>query len=329
LDIDFFTSGFLTGLRQAIGPALAVSLILAYLAKTGNERHFDKIWISIGVATVLSTGAGVLLWISIGDFRLSGWSMGTDGGSAEDLFDAITMLVGATVLTWMLFWMRRTAADIASGQETRVDSVLVEGSIFGLAILAFSEIIRQGVETAWFLISQVTAAEQEVGASGVVSGAVIGISIAMLIGLGFYRAARLIDRRTFFVAAGVVLIVIAAGLLSHAVREFILAGWVTVGVATAFDISAVLPHQSTDANGLAGAIGSVLRALFGYSSRPEWITFGTWLAYIVVAMTSYLRPMRRAPSEARSAGTRSRVSSGPSSQDLASHVTFEPGRLYG
>jgi high-affinity iron transporter len=315
LDVESLTTGFLTGLRQAVGPALAVSLILAYLAQTGNRRHFDKIWISIGAALVLSTAAGALFWISIGDFEASGWSMSTDSGSAEDLFDAIMMLVAATVLTWMLFWMRRTAAGIRSGRESRGDSVLVEGSIFGLAILAFSEIMRQGVETAWFLIGRVPAAGHDAGAFSVLSGAVIGIIIALAIGLAFYRAARVIDRRTFFVMAGVAVIVIAAGLLSHAVREFILAGWITVGVATAFDISAVLPHQATDANGLAGAIGSVLRALFGYSSRPEWITFGTWLAYIVVAMASYLRPPRPVHSEA-GADTRATYPSGPSSQDL-------------
>jgi high-affinity iron transporter len=316
LDVDSFFNGALIGLRQAVGPVLAVTLILAYLAKTGNSRHFDKIWIGAGVALVLSAGAGALLWISIGNFEVSGWSMSTDGGSAEDLFDAITMLAVATVLTWMLFWMRRTAADIESGRESRVDSVLVEGSIFGLAVLAFTEIIRQGVETAFFLIGQATAAGHDEGAFSVLTGAALGISIAMVIGVGLYRVARVIDRRTFFAWAGIVLIFVAAGLLSHSVREFILAGWITVGLETAFDIGALLPHQATEATGIAGVIGSILRATFGYTSRPEWITFLTWLAYLLTVLPLYLRPLRPAPSESPPPKTPARYGPTTSSQDL-------------
>ena len=39
----------------------------------------------------------------------------------------------------------------------------------------------------------------------------------------------------------------------------------------------------------------MLRALFGYTSSPEVITFVVWLTYIVVVLTLFLRPVKSVP----------------------------------
>ncbi len=286
LDLGFLATGLLTGLREGVEAALIVSIILAYLAKTGNQRHFGKIWLGAGVAVALSTAIGVLLFVTIGGFE----------EPAEQIFEGFAMIVAATVVTWMLFWMRRTSANIKGTLHAGVDRALVEGSVFGLAILAFTAVIREGIETALFLMGQATAAGTE--ATSTLVGAIIGLALAVAIGYGLYRGARIVNLRTFFAWTGIALIFIAAGLLSHAVHEFIEAGWITYGTATAFDISSVLPHDPEA--GPMGVVGSILRALVGYSSTPEWITLAAWLAYVVVVLYFYTRPVR--PSEARSAG---------------------------
>ena len=99
----------------------------------------------------------------------------------------------------------------------------------------------------------------------------------------------MINLRTFFSWTGVALIFIAAGLLSHAVHEFVEAGVITFGTSQAFDISGLLPHEP-DAGAL-GVIGSILRAIFGYSSTPEWITLIAWGAYVAIVLPLYLRPV--------------------------------------
>jgi len=285
LDFGFLTTGLLTGLREGVEAALIVSIILAYLAKTGNQRHFGKIWLGAGLAVALSIVVGVVLFVTIGGFE----------EQAELIFEGFAMLTAAAVVTWMLFWMRRTSANIKGTLQAGVDRALVEGGIFGLAILAFTAVIREGIETALFLMGQATAAGTQ--ASSTLIGAIIGLAIAVAIGYGLYRGARVINLRTFFQWTGVALIFIAAGLLSHGIHEFIEAGWITVGTSTAFDISGILPHDPEA--GALGVIGSILRALVGYTSTPEWITFLSWLGYIVVVLAFYLRPMR--PSPARSA----------------------------
>ncbi len=293
MDVGFLTTGLLTGLREGVEAALIVSIILAYLARTGNQRHFGKIWLGTGLAVALSVGIGLVLFLTIGGFE----------EPAEQIFEGFAMLIAAGVVTWMLFWMRRTAANIKGELEAGVDRALVDGGIFGLALLAFTAVIREGIETALFLMGQATAAGTQ--ASSTLVGAIIGLIIAIAIGYGFYRGARVINLRTFFQWTGVALIFIAAGLLSHGIHEFVEAGWITVGTGTAFDISGILPHDADPENGVLGVIGSILRALVGYTSRPEWITFLSWLGYVVIVLALYLRPVR--PAEAGRPSARERA----------------------
>ncbi len=281
MDVGSLTSGLLTGLREGVEAALIVSIILAYLARTGNRRHFGRILAGTAAAVVVSLAAGVTLFLTIGEF----------GSPYEQLFEAGTMLVAAAVVTWMLFWMRRQSASVRSDLHAAVDKVLTEGGAMGLALLAFTAVIREGLETALFLVGQ--AASADTGAGAVLLGAFLGLAIAVVLGVGFYRGARVINLRTFFRWTGIALIFLAAGLLSRAMHELIEIGWIGVGTQTAFDISAILPHEAID-GAPAGAIlvvGEFLRALLGYTSQPEITTFLAWSGYVVLVLALFLRPI--------------------------------------
>ena len=283
MEVGALTSGLLTGLREGVEAALIVAIILAYLDRTGNRRHFGRVWLGVGAAIALSAAVGVVLWVTIGGLP----------EPSEQIFEAAAMILAAGVVTWMLFWMRRTAANIRGELETAIDRSLTGASAWGLAFLAFTAVVREGVETSLFLLGQAAAASSAAaGAVAVLAGAVIGLGLAVGIGYGFYRGARVINLRTFFRWTGVALIFIAAGLLSHAVHELVEVGVITIGTDVVFDLSGILPHSG---EGLAALIGSLLRALFGYTSQPELVTFLTWLAYIVIVLPLYLRPIRPAP----------------------------------
>ena len=290
MDFGFLTTGLLTGLREGVEAALIVSIILAYLAKTGNARHFGKIWLGAGAAIVLSIVVGAILWVTLEGLE----------GTAAQIFEGVATLTAAAVVTWMLFWMRRTAANVKGELQAGVDRALVQGGIFGLAVLAFTAVIREGLETALFLLGQTRAAGTE--ASSTLIGAFIGLAIAVAIGYGFYVGARVINLQTFFRWTGIALIFIAAGLLGYAVHEFVEAGVIPFGAETAFDISAILPHSGDIAEtGPILIVGQLLRALFGYSSTPEWATLIAWAAYLAVVLPLYLRPVK--PSAPRQVST--------------------------
>ncbi len=294
MDYGSFTSGLLTGLREGVEAALVVSIILSYLARTGNRRQFPMIWLGTLAAVLLSLVAGMVLFATVGELETP----------YEQIFEGLTMLVAAAVVTWMLFWMRRQAASMKGELQAALDRALTEGTVLGLAILAFTSVIREGLETSLFLVGQATSDQS--GAASVLVGAVAGLGIAALLGVGFYRGAHLINLQSFFRWTGIALVFIAAGLLSKAVHEFVEIGWVSLGAGTAFDVSGILPHAAIDGapGGIALLTGQFLRALFGYSSQPELMTLGTWAAYVLVVLALFLRPMPpRAPQPVASTGT--------------------------
>jgi high-affinity iron transporter len=283
-DVGAFTSGLLTGLREGVEAALIVAIICAYLARTGNTRHFGKIWVGVGAAVTVSVVLGAAIFLTLGELE----------APYEQVFEGVAMLVAAGVVTWMLFWMRRQASSVKGDLQQAIDRVLTDGTAWGLAVLAFTAVIREGVETALFLVGQATAAADgeagEAGSLAVLAGAVVGLGIAVALGYGFYRGSRALNLQRFFRWTGVLLIFIAAGLLSHAVHEFVEIGWISLGTAPAFDLAGVLPHDQ--------GIGLFLRAIFGYSASPEWITLITWATYVVVVLVLYLRPLTPRPSAA-------------------------------
>ena len=284
MDVGAFTSGLLTGLREGVEAALILAIICAYLAKTGNKRHFPKIFLGAGLAIALSVLLGVGIYVTVGSFQ----------EPYEQLFEAATLILAAGVVTWMLFWMRRQARSVRGELHAAVDRALDDGSAIALAFLAFVAVIREGVETSLFLVGQVASASAEGGEMWVVIGAVIGLLIAAVIGVGFYHGSRRLNLATFFRWTGVALVFIAAGLLSHAVHELIEIGVITVGTQTLFDLSSVLPHDEEGGS----LIGQFLAALFGYTSTPEVTTFVVWLSYVVIVLTLFLRPMKPAPAPA-------------------------------
>jgi high-affinity iron transporter len=263
----------LTGLREGVEAALIVSIVVAYLVKTGNGEHAPKVYLGTGIAIGVSVALGLVLFNTVGSFA----------EPYEQIFEGTTMLVAAAVVTWMLFWMRRQAAGVKGELQAAVDRVLDAGGAWGLAILAFTAVIREGVETSLFLVGQATSAQTHAGS--VILGAIVGLAIAVLIGYGFYRGSRRVNLASFFRWTGIALVFIAAGLLSHAMHEFIEIGALGSGpwTQTAFDLSGVLSDEE--------GIGAFLRAIFGYSAAPELLTLGVHLTYVVAVLGLYLRPM--------------------------------------
>jgi high-affinity iron transporter len=281
VDLGSFTSGLLTGLREGVEAALIISILVAYLVRTGNRQHVGRIWMGTGAAVLVSVIAGVALFVTVGELQAP-W---------EQVFEGLTMLLAASVVTWMLFWMRRQSGSVRGTLQAAVERALTDGAVFGLVLLAFTAVIREGLETSLFLVGLATSSRGE--APSVMLGAVGGLLIAALLGAGFYRGARVIDLRTFFRWTGIALIFIAAGMLSSAVHEFIEIGWITIGTGTAFDISAVLPHlpMAGAPDGLPLIVGQFLHALLGYSSQPEVATVAVWVAYVGIVLALFVRPV--------------------------------------
>lgn len=283
MDLGSYTSGLLTGLREGVEAALIVSIVLAYLARTGRADQAGRVWLGAGLAAGLSLVVGIILFNTVGAFE----------EPYEQIFEGTMMLVAAAVVTWMLFWMRRQAASVKGELQAAVDRAVASGATWGLALLAFTAVIREGLETSLFLVGQATSARAD--AAWVLLGALTGLVVAAAIGYGIYRGSRRLNLGSFFRWTGIALVFIAAGLLSHGIGEFVEIGALGSGpwTAVAYDISATLPHSE--------GVGAFLRAILGYSADPAVLTLVAHVTYLIVVLTLYLRPIRRATPPAPSA----------------------------
>jgi high-affinity iron transporter len=291
VDFGSYTSGLLTGLREGVEAALIVGIVLAYLARTGRGDQAGRVWLGTGIAAATSVVVGIVLFNTVGSFD----------EPYEQIFEGTTMLLAAAVVTWMLFWMRRQAGAVRGELHAAIDRAVASGASWGLALLAFTAVIREGLETSLFLVGQATSDRSE--AVWILLGALTGLVVASLIGYGLYRGSRRLNLASFFRWTGIALIFIAAGLLSHAIHEFIEIGALGSGpwTATAFDISGVLSHDE--------GIGAFLRAIVGYSASPEILTLVAHVAYIIIVLTLYLRPNRRVAPPASAGPTTVRAGS--------------------
>ena len=265
-------AAFIVTLREGIEAALIVSILLAYLRQLGRTDRAHVVWWGTALAIGLSAVVGTVIFAVGAEFE----------GTAEQVFEGLVTLTAVSVLTWMIFWMRRQGARIKSDLQEKVDTALVAGG-FALAALAFTAVLREGIETALFLFAAAKGTAVDAGGvAGQVTGAVLGLGLAVVLGVLLYRGGIRMNLRTFFRVTGSILIVVAAGLFAYSVHELQEAGWFPLLTATAFDLTETLPDDS--------GVGAVLRGLVGYNADPSTLELFAWLGYVILVGTLYLRP---------------------------------------
>jgi high-affinity iron transporter len=271
-------AAFVIALREGIEAALIVSIVLAYLKQLGRSDRSHLVWWGTGLAVALSAILGTIIFSVGAEFE----------GTAEEVFEGLVTLTAVGVLTWMIFWMRRQGARIKSELQQKVDTALTAGGL-ALAAIAFFAVLREGVETALFLFAAAEGTAVEGGGvTAQLLGAVLGLGLAIVLGVLLYRGGIRMNLRTFFKVTGVILVVVAGGLFAYSVHELQEAGWLPFLESPAFDLSATLPDDE--------GIGAVLRGLIGYNADPGVLEVVAWAAYLVVVGTLYLRPTQPLPS---------------------------------
>jgi high-affinity iron transporter len=271
-------AAFVIALREGIEAALIVSIVLAYLKQLGRSDRSHLVWWGTGLAVALSAIVGTIIFSIGAEFE----------GTAEEVFEGVVTLTAVGVLTWMIFWMRRQGARIKSELQQKVDTALTAGGL-ALAAIAFFAVLREGVETALFLFAAAEGTAVEGGGvAAQLLGAMLGLGLAVVLGVLLYRGGIRMNLRTFFKVTGVILVVVAAGLFAYSVHELQEAGWLPFLESPAFDLSATLPDDE--------GVGAVLRGLVGYNADPGVLEVVAWAAYLVVVGTLYLRPTQPLPS---------------------------------
>src|SRR3954452_15623983 len=230
-----FLASYLIGLREVLEMFLVVSILVAYLVKTGRRQHLLPVWGGVAAAVAVSLGFG---WL------LTYLSSTVLYGPQHELFDAITSVIAVALVTWMIFWMRRTARRLSGELRGRLDGAIENSArAMGMAAvvgIAFLAIVREGLETTLLFF----ASAQGATTSAPLIGLGAGVATAVVIGVLLYFGAIRINLSKFFMVSGVLLIFVAAGIFKYAIHDFQEAG-VLPGLSTsAFDISGTLDPDS-------------------------------------------------------------------------------------
>jgi len=263
-------AGLLIGLREGLEASLIVGILIAYLVKIDLRSRIKAIWTGVISAVVFS----VVLGIGVG---LTSESLSE---FAEKFFAGTMSFIAVGFVTGMIFWMRAASKGLAKNLRTQVDSALIGGGAFGLAALSFAAVAREGVETSIFL----WAAAQNSGSLPTLVGGFTGIAISIFLGYLIYLGAVKLNLSVFFRITGLLLMVVAAGVLTYGIHEFQELGWLPGLNAIAYDFS-----NSIDPTGF---VATLLKGLLSLRTSMSWLELFAYVSYIVIVAVIFLRPAK-------------------------------------
>jgi high-affinity iron transporter len=268
-------ANYLIGLREGLEAALVVSILIAYLVRTGRRALVPRVWAGVAVAVVISLGFGALL-----TFGPRGLTF-----EATELIGGLLSIIAVGFVTWMIFWMAGAARGLGAELRSKVDTAAERGR-WSLAVVAMLAVGREGLETALFLWAATKAATSD-GGSRVqpLLGAALGLATAVALGWLIYRGALRINLSKFFLWTGVFLILVAGGVLSYGIHDLQEAGVLPGLNNLLFDVSDVIEPGSWYA--------VLLKGTFNFSPATTVLEAVAWLCYVVPTMILFVRKVRR------------------------------------
>jgi high-affinity iron transporter len=267
-------SSFLLSLREGLEAALIIGIVLGALRKIRRTDLAPALWFGTLAAVAVSVLTSVLL-------TLFGLSL---EGTAEKIYEGITMFLAAGILTWMIFWMSGQARHLKGELEDGVNKAAASAGKSSIFWLAFFAVVREGVELALFITAAFFAGNNEqVGANTIqtLAGVVLGLGTAVLLGWSLLATTVRLDLRRFFQITGLLLILFAAGLVAHGIHEFNEINWIPSIVEHVWDVNSIVDETSVS--------GELLKTLFGYNGNPSLTEMIGYAGYLIIVTFLFTR----------------------------------------
>lgn len=277
-------ANYLIGLREGLEASLVVVILVAYLVKSGRQHLLGRIWAGVASAIAISLAFGALL--TFGPKGLTFEAQEAIGGGLS--------IVAVGFVTWMIFWMARSARSLSGDLKSHVDRA-ADASRASLVVVAMLAVGREGLETALFLWAATQAASSGEGSSSApLIGAGLGLLTAVVIACLLYRGALSLNLSKFFTWTGGFLIFVAAGVLAYGVHDLQESGVLPGLNSLAFDVSEQIPPSSW--------IGTLLKGTFNFSPATTWFELAVWVAYIAIVLPMFIVRVR-APHPPKASGS--------------------------
>lgn len=263
---------FVIGLREGLEAALIVGIIAAFLKSNGTRADLRKMWAGVAAAVVLCIAVGIGL-----EFVTTGLPQ-----RQQEMLECVIAAVAVVMVSFMILWMKKHSRGLKAELEAASASALARGSAMAMVAMAFLAVLREGFETAVFLVA---AFQSTTSALLAVIGAASGIIVALFLGWLIYRGGVRFNMSRFFRITGVVLVLVAAGLVMKTFRAAHEAGWLDVGQQRAFDFSGFIkPGSITE---------SLVTGVLGIQAQPVIVEVMAYLLYAVPMLLVVLWPPAR------------------------------------
>lgn len=249
------------GLREGLEASLIVGIIAAFLVRQNKRDALRQVWVGVGVAVLICLMTAIGLQILAAQLP----------GREQEGLETVVGLFAVVMITYMILRLgRHSQSHKKTVVEGEAALALAQGSARALVAMAFLAVLREGFETSVFLLATLEDSHSAV-AGGI--GAVVGILAAVAIGYGIYRGGIRPNLARFFNITGLMLLIVAAGLVMKSVHTAHEAGWLNFGQAEAFDLSWLVRPDTV--------VQSVLTGVLGIQARPVVAEVIAWVAYAV------------------------------------------------
>ena len=250
-------STFIIALREGLEAALIVGILVAYLVKTGRKALLAPLWAGVALAVLVSLATGAFLTFTSTELSARG----------EEFFAGTTSFLAVGFVTWMVFWMKRTARHLKGQLEGQLSTAVLAGPL-ALAAAAFFAVVREGLETSLFIYANFKTVSSTPSAT---VGLVLGLGLAITLGYLIYRSSIKINLSKFFNYTGIALVVVAAGVLSYGIHEYQELGWLPGVDFFVWDVTSVIAKESL--------LGGILAGTIGFDTTMSLLQFVFWAAY--------------------------------------------------
>jgi len=266
--------------RESLEAALIVGVLLTYLARSGQRSGIPYVWAGSLLAVLAALACGVA----------SNDAASHLDADLQELVQAGILFLAVAVLTWMVLWMHRNAAGLGGDLRRKADQALATGRLVGVATIAFVAVFREGLETVLFLWG-VLVQRADLTALPFVAAGFGGAALAIATAWLFFRGFRFLSLRRFFRVTGVLLLLVAAGLLVSGVNKLIGLGYLSPIVSQVWSTAWLVRDDSP--------LGAFLAALVGYRSRPSLAEVLAFVAYVPLMLWALHRVDRARPPDER------------------------------
>ena len=274
---------FIIVFREVLEASLVVGIIYLLIEKTNQAAHFTKLWYAVF--------ASILASIAVG-FMVIQAKNALGNNSTQALFEAVFLYLTAFLIWYVIFWLSKNVSDkkVLEGQALNA----MEISSWGIFFVVFFAILREGFETAIFLISSFSI-------TGTFSyiGFISGATLAILIGYMIVTQGRKIDLRGVFKYTTLLLVFLSAGMIAygtHEAEEYLVKSeqieksdvyrvWDILEPTQSAETGKTIYHPLHD----KGSVGLFLKGFFGYNSNPNIPEVILWFMAMLFGLNMWRR----------------------------------------